>query len=84
MLGTRNTHEVTGDRFDWKKGIGYTEASSIDLPPFAAPIHCISVKSHRTGRREFFFYEGRYTLGEDAVEYRYTSATGLKLIVYND
>lgn len=84
MLGTSNTLEVRGDRFDWKKGIGYGDASDIDYPIRSVPVHCLAVASHKTGRREFFFYSNRQVLGEDAVEYHYTSANGWRIVVFDD
>ena len=84
MLGTHNTLEARGDMFDWKKGIGYTDASDIGLPITSTPVHCIAVRSHKTGKREFFFYEGRYTLGDDVVEFRYRNQHGWQVIVFND
>ena len=84
MLGTSDTLEVSGKLIDWQKGIGYTEASTLDYPIRRTPIHCVAVKSHRTGAVEFFFYEGKQHLGNDCVEFHYRSGSGYRLIIADD
>ena len=84
MPGYFNTLEISGDKFDWMKGIGYTDASTIGFPVGRTPEYTLAVKSHKTGKREFFFYEGRYTLGDDAVEFRYRNQNGWLIVVHDD
>lgn len=79
-----DTLEVSGDKFDWKKGIGYADASDVGLSAGRMPNYTLAVTSHKTGAREYFFYLSRYVLGEDAVEYRYRSATGWMVVLFDD
>ena len=74
---------VPGNLFDWKKGIGITESSTLGIDVGGRP-ECVAVKSHRTGAvRNYFFSHTTFTADSSAM-YTYSDVERNSIVIFND
>ena len=76
--------KITGKKFDWKKGVGYSDASYLGIKPGEPIPNSVEIVSHITGAVVPFYFDSVSTMFSNNEFFRYESRNGHTLIIFND